>query len=126
MSELDEVDRSELEWRTADAVAGEHRGMGSCLVLRVLGAGEQGASIAEWCAEWSEEELGGDAYGPFGLLWAVRDAANQTGLELPWDLCVNDGDLVLVLNDRDGALKLLSAMHHLPLLDHFIAQAAAS
>ena len=120
MSYTDDVDASELEWRTADAVADEHRWMACTLVARVLGAGEDGLSIAMWCEECAEEELGGDPYQPFGLLWAISDAAGRTGLALPWELQLRGGDLVLALTDREAATRLLVAMDQLPRLDHLI------
>ena len=98
--------------------------MACTVVSRVLAAGEEGVSIATWCAEWSEEDIH-DAYEPFGLIWAVRAAANRTGLELPWDLYVADDDLVLRLNDRDGAIRLLTAMDLIGDIDYFIASATA-
>ena len=120
MRHADDIEASELEWRTAAAVAEEHRWLASTLVARVLSAGDYGLSIADWCEECADDELGADPYHPFGLLWAVRDAAARTGLELPWELELHAGALRVALIDRDAAARLLEATHHLPQLDRFI------
>ena len=120
----DDIEASELEWRAADAVAEEHRSLACIVVARVLCAGDEGMSVATWCQEYADDEdLGADPYYPFGLLWAVRDAAGRTGLELPWDLELDGGDLRLMLTDREAACSLLEAMDHLPKLDRFIDMA---
>jgi len=55
------------------------------------------------------------ALRPYARLTALQDAADITGLALPWQQLLIDGDVVLVLNDRVAAVRLLGAFHHLPI-----------
>ena len=75
--------------------------------------------------ESADIALDGDVYEPFALLSAVQDAADMTGLALPWTQRVHDGDRVLTLTDRDAAERLLEATHLLPQLDVFIRMVTA-
>lgn len=123
MHDAYDFDRSELEWRAARAVVEPWRWLACTVVARVLSAGDRGLSVAAWCRECAEPDMGGDPYAPFALLDAVADAATSTGLELPWEQRSEECDRVLVLTDPDAAKRLLSAMHCASAIDHLIEHA---
>lgn len=118
MSFVDDFDGGALVWETAAAVPDEHQWMTASVVSRVLSsAGDAGVSLAAWCAETATWKFGYDPFAAYAWLGALQDAAETTGLTLPWEQHLVEGDLVLVPTDRDAALRLLAPLHDLPPLN---------
>jgi hypothetical protein len=108
----------ELAWRTADAIDEESRWMAVTAVARIIGAGDDGVSLADWSA--TAHEWGSDPYEPYRLLDALQAAAEQTGMQLPWGSQLCDGDIRVTLTDRQAARRLCLATESLPRLEREI------
>ncbi len=61
-----------------------------------------------------------DGMDAFELYWhfgRMHDAAEATGIELPWEVRLEEGQLVLCPTDRAERRELLEAVHHRPHVD---------
>lgn len=120
MEAFEEID-DELAWRTADAIDEQSRWMAVTAVAHIVAAAEDGVSLAAWSAiagEWRS-----DPYEPYRLLDALETAAEQTGMQLPWESQVCDGDIRVTVTDVAAAWRLLLATDSLPRLEHEILMA---
>jgi hypothetical protein len=121
MSDIDSHEE-ELAWKAAAALGDEWSWIASALVFAVLSSDDAGLSVAGYADECSE----GDWIFAYRLIGAVETAVEEVGLSLPWEPRLSDADLRLVLTDRDGARRLLSAMHALPMLEAELQMITAS
>jgi len=108
-------------WRTAEAVVEEWSWL-SVLVVTKLVSADGALSMTAW--SWEnvvDAECDASPLEPYRLLGALMDAAELTGLELPFELQVCDDDMLLVLTDRSRAMKLIDALHYRPRMDAELA-----